>query len=175
MIRTLWNRLGSALRPRQRTQTKPKPIRWRPHFDVLEDRVVPAIGLGTLEAPLGSLAWTGVVHNPTHWKVQVGDTITGTISGATDAVLSVNDENNDTHLNDVQVIIKSSEHGNTFIWGTIANSTITFTWTVPDNFCETTIVAYNTVGYNSNNDATELAFFSEAKLGRAAAGYAIVD
>jgi hypothetical protein len=93
---------------------------------------------------------TGSVYNPEKWAVLDGATITDTITGATDAKVSADGF--------VHVLIKSSEHGNTEVLGTLVGSTITFTWTVqsPDNpatpgvnefgddICDTVVVAYAT-------------------------------
>lgn len=94
---------------------------------------------------------TGAAYNPTHWAVLDGATISDTIVGASDAVVV-----NGT----VQVEIKSSTHGNTFVTGTFDadgadnivgtadDNSINFSWTVqsPDgsDICETTVVAYQT-------------------------------
>jgi len=113
---------------------------------------------GSLAAPSGSLPYTGPAFNPTHWAVQIGDTIHGTISGATD----LEDETTTT------VFIKSSYFGNTEVTGTVSDSTITFQWTVPSSgVCQTTVVAYESEGNNANN-----ALITEG--GKAAAGFAIV-
>ncbi len=119
-------------------------------------------GAGALESPTGSLAHTGEQLNNTHWKVQAGDTITGTISGATDAVVGSD--------GCVAVIIKSSDFGNTTLCGSLTGTTISFTWKVPaTGVCNTTIVAYNKEGNNSN--AGSLPGGSSTT----AAGFAIVD
>src|SRR6187397_1354413 len=109
-----------------------------------------AISEGSLAAP-GGLAPTGVKYNPTHWAVRAGDTITGTIVGATDVPDDSECSNGDPG---VDVFIKSSTFGNTTLCGTLSNNndTITFTWTVPAGACNTTNVAYMTNGNTTNND-----------------------
>src|SRR5689334_4936351 len=107
-----------------------------------------AEGPGSLDQPTGSLPHTGQVFNRTHWSVQIGDTITAQILGATDADLQ--------GATQADVVIKSSHNGNTTITGTMSGTTITFSWTVPANACDTVIVAYgpvgsNPTGNNSNN------------------------
>src|SRR5262249_51585439 len=101
-------------------------------------------GDGSLASPMGGLPQTGQQYNPTHWQVQAGDMITGTITGATDAISSP------CGPNGVNVIIKSSDFGNTALCGTLNGTTITFMWTVPPEACSTTVVAYNQEGNNSN-------------------------
>ena len=104
--------------------------------------------VGLLAAPTGPTP-TGTPYNNTHWAVLDGATIQGSILGASDAFVV-----NGT----VQVLIKSSEHGNTQLTGTFdANgadniagnsddNAINFSWLVqaPDgsDICDTTIVAY---------------------------------
>src|SRR5687767_4766829 len=78
---------------------------------------------GSLDRPTGGLAETGDAHNRTKWKVQVGDTITGTIRDATDSDLA--------GATQADVVIKSSNVGNTTVRGTKSGSTISFTWHVP--------------------------------------------
>jgi hypothetical protein len=103
-------------------------------------------------------------HNNTHYKVQAGATITGTIVGATD----VSDGS-------VSVIIKSSSFGNTTLAGTASGGTITFSWTVPaTGVCNTTIVAYRTNGNLANNIIVKAANGSPG-ASVSAAGYAITD
>src|SRR4029450_1724223 len=46
-----------------------------------------SIGPGSLDQPAGGLPHTGDALNRTHWKVQVGDSITGKIVNVTDANL----------------------------------------------------------------------------------------
>ena len=96
------------------------------------------IGAGSLNCPLP-------VHNPTHYKLEAGTTVTCTIDGASE----VSGQTTTT------VFIKSSTLGNTQVVGTVtgtgSNTQITFTFTAPENGCDTTIVAYENVGLNSNN------------------------
>src|SRR5262245_5387293 len=77
-----------------------------------------SIAPGSLDRPTGSLANTGDPLNRTKWKVQVGDTITAQIQGATDANLD--------GATEADVVIKSSERGNTTVRGTMSGTTITF-------------------------------------------------
>ena len=108
-----------------------------------------SIAPGSLDRPTGGMPHTGDALNRTKWKVQVGDSITGTIRGVTDANLD-----GAAHAD---VVIKSSARGNVTVLGSKSGTTITFSWTVPANACLTMVVAYgpvgsNPVGNNSNND-----------------------
>jgi hypothetical protein len=88
---------------------------------------------GALNCPLP-------VYNSTHWQVTVGTTVNCTIDGATD----VSD-------GPVDVFIKSTTLGNTTVVGTALNGTISFSWNVPADRCDTNIVAYGTTGNNTDN------------------------
>jgi uncharacterized repeat protein (TIGR01451 family) len=116
------------------------------------------IGAGALNCP------TLQVHNPTHYKLQVGTTVTCTIDGASE----VSGESTTT------VFIKSSTLGNEQVTGTVTgtgdNTQITFSYTARGDGCDTTIVAYDTVGTNSNN-----AIISGDPAHPSAAGFAFVD
>jgi uncharacterized repeat protein (TIGR01451 family) len=116
------------------------------------------IGAGALNCP-------GLdVHNPTHYKLQVGTTVTCTIDGAEE----VSGQSTTT------VFIKSSALGNTEITGTVTgtgqDTQITFTYTARDDGCDTTVVAYDKVGTNSNNT-----IISGDPNSLSAAGFAFVD
>jgi len=128
-------------------------------------------GLGSLDQPTGSGPHTGEVLNNTHWKVQAGDTITGTIVGATDAVTGTAG----CAAGEVAVQIQSSIFGNTTVCGTIdGNSKITFTWTVPETgACDTTVVAYAVAGGNGF-DLTNNNLIPNSS-GNGPGGFAIVD
>src|SRR6187397_2643996 len=65
---------------------------------------------GSLDRPTGGLPNTGSPLNRTKWKVQGGDSITGTIVGATDRDLD--------GATEADVVIKSSNFGNTTVLGT---------------------------------------------------------
>src|SRR5687768_9317359 len=97
-------------------------------------------GSGSLDRPTGGLPRTGGALNRTKWKVQAGDSIVGTIRGATDADLAGAAE--------ADVVIKSSAFGNTTVRGSKSGTTITFAWNVPGGACSTTVVAYGPVGSN---------------------------
>ena len=116
------------------------------------------IGAGALNCP------TLQVHNPTHYKLQVGTTVTCTIDGASE----VSGQSTTT------VFIKSSTLGNEQVTGTVTgtgvNTQITFTYTARGDGCDTTIVAYDKVGTNSNN-----AIISGDPIHPSAAGFAFVD
>jgi len=128
-------------------------------------------GAGSLAQPTGSGPHTGEVLNNTHWKTQAGDTITGTILHATDAVTGTAG----CAAGEVAVQIQSSIFGNTIRCGTIdGDFKIIFTWTVPETgACDTTIVAYATAGQNgfdlTNNDLIP------DSSGNGPGGFAIVD
>jgi hypothetical protein len=99
-------------------------------------------GPGELAAPVGSLLGTGPVLNNTHWKVQTGDIVTGTI------------ENTSLPDGSVDVIIQSSYFGNQTVSGTAAGGTITFTFdtnSVTGGVCGTSVVAYVTEGNLTDN------------------------
>jgi uncharacterized repeat protein (TIGR01451 family) len=116
------------------------------------------IGAGALNCP------TLQVLNPTHYKLQVGTTVTCTIDGAEE----VSGQSTTT------VFIKSTPLGNTEVTGTVTgtgeNTQITFTYTAPGDGCDTTVVAYDQVGTNSNNT-----IISGDPTNPAAAGFAYVD
>ncbi len=135
---------------------------------------------GALAAPTGSLSQTGLFYNNTHWTVEVGDTITGTISGATDLPGSVDCTSQPqpdccspqtcTGANQVDVFIQSSVFGNTPLCGTVSGTTITFSWPVPSSgVCDTTHVTYCKEGHGAN---ASLIPGGNANTG---AGFAIVD
>src|SRR5262245_29707575 len=98
--------------------------------------------------------------NPTHYGLMPGVTITSKIIGATDLT------GNETcsapgNPPGVDVIIKSSQFGNTTVCGSLSSCpgaacTITFMFTAPNGpdvcACETSIVAYGSNGNNANND-----------------------
>jgi uncharacterized repeat protein (TIGR01451 family) len=115
------------------------------------------IGAGALNCP------TLPIHNPTHYKLQVGTSVTCTIDGASE----VSGQSTTT------VYIKSSALGNTAVTGTVTgtgtNTQITFSFTAPGDGCDTTIVAYDNLGLNSNNTIIS------GPGSPAAAGFAYVD
>jgi uncharacterized repeat protein (TIGR01451 family) len=116
------------------------------------------IGAGALNCP------TLTVHNPTHYKLQVGTPVICTIDGAEE----VSGQATTT------VFIKSSTLGNTEVTGTVTgtdeNTQITFIFLAPGDGCDTTVVAYDKVGTNSNNT-----IISGDPESPAAAGFAYVD
>jgi hypothetical protein len=111
---------------------------------------------GSLDCP------TLTKHNNTHYKLQVGATVTCTIDGATDVTGST-----------VTVYIKSSTLGNETVTGSVSGTTITFTYTARGDGCDTTNVAYDTVGNTANNDVIDDGV--KNKSGTAAAGFAFVN
>jgi uncharacterized repeat protein (TIGR01451 family) len=116
------------------------------------------IGAGALNCP------TLTVHNPTHYKLQVGTPAICTIDGAEE----VSGQATTT------VFIKSSTLGNTEVTGTVTgtdeNTQITFIFLAPGDGCDTTVVAYDKVGTNSNNT-----IISGDPESPAVAGFAYVD
>lgn len=98
------------------------------------------------------------VYNSTHYALQIGQTVTCTIEGATDVIGQTT----------VDVIIKSTGSGNIVVTGTVVGSTITFSYTAPADRCDTNIVAYGTNGNNTNNS-----FITPG--GTSAAGFGYVD
>jgi hypothetical protein len=111
---------------------------------------------GSLDCP------TLTPHNNTHYKLEVGATVTCTIDGATDVSGST-----------VTVYIKSSTLGNETVTGSVSGTTITFTYTARSDGCSTTNVAYDTSGNTANNDIIDNG--SNDGSGTAAAGFAFVD
>jgi len=93
---------------------------------------------GTLNCP------TLTPFNPNKYALQVGTTVTCTITGASDA----------SGQTTVPVIIKSSQLGNTTVTGTVSGSgsttTVTFTFTAPVGGCNTVVVAYISNGNNTS-------------------------
>src|SRR5438093_4989309 len=116
------------------------------------------IGAGALNCP------TLEVHNPTHYKLPVGTSVTCTIDGAEE----VSGQSTTT------VFIKSSSLGNTEVTGTVTgtgeDSQITFSYDAQRDGCDTTVVAYDEVGTNSNNT-----IINGDPEHPAAAGFAYVD
>jgi len=87
--------------------------------------------------------------NDTHYKVQVGTTITGMIIGATDASTALAPCDATDQVN---VIIQSTPLGNTLVCGDLAGVDVTFTYTAPANGCQTSTVSYNKEGHHADND-----------------------
>src|SRR5262245_9402640 len=118
---------------------------------------------------------SGCVGNtPTHYNVLVpGGCVSARIDGATDLGTAT------TAPNTINIIIKSSALGNTIVVGTkntgngAPQPSYEFTYCPPSNLCNTTIVAYDTNGNNSNNDYLD----DGVKNGSsgAAAGFRAVD
>jgi hypothetical protein len=100
--------------------------------------------------------------NPTHYGLPAGSSVTCTIDGASEV----------SGLSTVDVIIKSSDLGNTTVTGTVTGTgdgtQITFTFDAPSDGCNTTIVAYQSDGLNANNSII-------TPGGKAAAGFAYLD
>jgi uncharacterized repeat protein (TIGR01451 family) len=113
------------------------------------------IGNGAPDCP------TLAVHNPTHYKLPVGSTVTCTIDGASEV----------SGQSTTPVIIQSSTLGNTTVTGTVSGTgsatQITFTFTAPQNGCDTTAVSYKELGLRANNFVIS--------GGHAGAGLAYVD
>src|SRR3984957_19121358 len=117
-------------------------------------------GPGELAQPVGTQTWTGQVLNNTHWMVQTGDIVTGTI------------ENTNLPDGPVDVIIQSSYFGKKTISGTASGGTITFTFdttTVTGGVCGTSVVAYVTEGNLTDN------FLIPGGNGNGPGGFAFVD
>jgi uncharacterized repeat protein (TIGR01451 family) len=116
------------------------------------------IGAGALNCP------TLTVHNPTHYKLQVGTTVACTIDGAEEVSGQLT----------TTVFIKSSTLGNTEVTGVVTgtgeSTQITFIFQAPGDGCDTTVVAYDKVGTNSNNT-----IISGDPDSPAVAGFAYVD
>ena len=86
--------------------------------------------VATPNLTIGSVTCALPQYNPTHFKLQVGTTVTCTISASLVGNPST-----------VEVFVKSTPLGNTTVPGTVSGSTITFTYTAPLNGCETTTSA----------------------------------
>jgi hypothetical protein len=114
------------------------------------------IGNGALDCP------TLTAGNPTHYNLLVGSTVTCTIDGASELSGQAT----------ATVYVKSSTLGNTTVTGTVTGTgsatQITFSYTAPSNGCDTTIVAYGSVGQDANNSVI-------TSGGTAAAGLRFVD
>jgi hypothetical protein len=102
----------------------------------------------------GSLYVAGATNTPTHWNVVLGSTVAAEIRGVSTA------EVGSPLPATLTVYVKSSVWGNTTLTATRigTSSDYAFTYTPPtravDGFdaCATTVVAYQSVGLNSNND-----------------------
>ena len=123
-------------------------------------------GPGSLDQPTGGLPHTGEVFNRTHWSAQIGDSITAQIVGATDPDLQ--------GATEADVVIKSSVNGNTTITAPMSGTTITFSWTVGENACDTVIVAYGPVGSNPTGNNSNNAIIDPGGP-LSPAGFAVVD
>jgi hypothetical protein len=104
----------------------------------------------------GSLIVTGASCTPTHWNIPIGVATTAQICGVTTA------EAGSPLPASLTVWVKSSQWGNTQLTATLVDASAgcyEFTYTPPaiangDDFdaCGTTIVAYESLGMNANND-----------------------
>jgi hypothetical protein len=98
-----------------------------------------APGAGTLECP--SPATTPTVRaNTTRYKQQVGTTATYQIVGATDAVAGTNS----CLASEVAVQFESVLYGPSILCGTLAGTTVTFTYSAPAGACQIVNVVYRT-------------------------------
>ncbi len=88
--------------------------------------------VATPNLTIGSVTCALPQYNPTHFKLQVGTTVTCTISASLVGNPST-----------VDVFVKSTPLGNTTVTGTVSGSTITFTYTAPLNGCATTNIGYD--------------------------------
>jgi len=109
------------------------------------------IAPGALKCPL-----TG--YNPTKYGIQVSQTVTCTIVGASDV----------SGRSTVPVYVKSSDFGNSTVTGTVSGTTITFAYTAPAGGCNTVVVAYGSLGNNTNNSLLTAG-------GTAASGFALLN
>src|ERR1041385_859235 len=98
-----------------------------------------APGAGTLVCPSPATTPTTAL-NSTHYKQQVGTSAKYEITGVTGTVLGTNG----CPAGEVAVQIQSTPLGNSFVCGSIASGTISFTWNAPANGCLTTVVSYAT-------------------------------
>ena len=103
----------------------------------------------------GSLYVSGATHTPTHWNIPVESPTTAEIHGVSTS------EVGDPLPATLDVFVKSSVFGNTQLVATRigTSSDYTFTYTPPTvaggqsvDACGTTVVAYRSLGLNSNND-----------------------
>jgi hypothetical protein len=104
--------------------------------------------------------------NPTHYDVQVGQTVTARIDGATDVSAGATT---------ISVFVKSSALGNTTLTATriAGTNNFAFTYNAPSIGCDTTIVAYQALGNNANNDYRDDGLKNDSA--KAAAGFRFVD
>jgi hypothetical protein len=135
-----------------------------------------ALTPGAWAAGAGSLFVAGATGNPTHFDIQIGVPTNAEIRGVPTS------EAGDPLPATIDVIVKSSQFGNTTVTGTRIGLTnnYSFTYTPPaiangDEFdaCATTIVAYITNGNNSNNDLIDDGLQNGSS--NASAGFRFVD
>lgn len=123
----------------------------------------------------GSLYVAGATYTPTHWNVTLGSTVCAEIRGVSAAEVG-------TPLPaTLTVWVKSSTFGNTMVTATQigTSSDYAFCYTPPtaaaDGYeaCGTTIVAYQSLGTNSNNDYLDDGLKNGSSV--AASGFRFVD
>ncbi len=117
----------------------------------------------------GSLDVAGANTTPTHFDIPIGVEITATICGVMTA------EVGDPLPATITVWVKSTENGNTMLTANRVGLTdcYEFAYTAPEGSCNTTIVAYQSPGLNSNNDIADDGIVNGS--GIAAAGLRFVD
>jgi hypothetical protein len=124
----------------------------------------------------GSLYVAGATNTPTHWNIQIGVTTNAEIRGV------LTSEVGSPLPATINVIVKSSDFGNTTVTGTRIGMTsdYSFSYTPPaiangDDFdaCNTSIVAYQSNGNNSNNDLIDDGLQNGSSS--AAAGFRFTD
>ena len=117
----------------------------------------------------GSLFVAGAAHTPTHWNISVGQSTTAEIRGVSTS------EVGQPLPARIVVWIKSSVFGNTQLVATRIGVTnaYAFTYTPPSGICETSVVAYQEQGLNSNNDLLDDGIQNGSRM--ASAGFRFVD
>lgn len=133
--------------------------------------VVAATGVRA-EIGAGSLFVASASHTPTKWNIVPGIAVNAEIRGVSTS------EVGDPLPATIAVYVKSEILGNVQLVGTRidATSNYSFTYTPPtalEGACGTTVVAYNTVGNNSNNDLIDDGVQNGSA--NAAAGFRFVD
>ncbi len=100
----------------------------------------------TAQAANGPAAlWVADVSStPTHWNIETSATITAEVRGVEITPLQPT----------IPVWVKSSDFGNQELlaYRIGATNNYSFTYKPPDNACNTTVVAYGTIGHNASND-----------------------
>lgn len=117
----------------------------------------------------GTLNVVGANSTPTHFDIPLGVATDATICGVTTA------EVGDPLPATLTVWVKSSDFGNEMLTANRIDDTdcYAFSYTPPDYGCNTTIVAYQALGLDSNNDMADDGVMNDS--GASASGFRFVD